>query len=94
MYRLLLVACAALADHAGFTTRGRRLCGGGGGRSVERLVVKELAPLNIPPANLAPILVTLDTFQLLSGWLKEFAWLNIRLILLTLDTFHLLSGWL
>ena len=34
MKRLLLVACAALADHAGFTTRGpegRRLCGGGGG---------------------------------------------------------------
>ena len=34
MYRVLLVACAALADHAGFTTRGpegRRLCGGGGG---------------------------------------------------------------
>ena len=34
MYRLLLLTCAALADHAGFTTRGpegRRLCGGGGG---------------------------------------------------------------
>lgn len=34
MYRLLLVACGALADHAGFATRGaegRRLCGCGGG---------------------------------------------------------------
>ena len=34
MYRVLLVACGALASHSGFVTRGaegRRLCGGGGG---------------------------------------------------------------
>ena len=36
----------------------------------------------------------MDTFQLLSGWLKELAQLNIYLISSTLDTFHLLSVWL
>ena len=36
----------------------------------------------------------LDTFQLLSGWLKDSAPANINSITLTLDTFQLLSGWL
>ena len=40
------------------------------------------------------ISVTLDTSQLLSGWLKELAWLNIPAICDGLDTFQLLSGWL
>ena len=44
--------------------------------------------------NIQAILVTLDTFQLLSGWLKEYAQQNIRLIFVTLDTFQLSSGWL
>ena len=36
----------------------------------------------------------MDTFQLLSGRLKDSAPANINSISLTLDTFHLLSGWL
>ena len=36
----------------------------------------------------------MDTFQLLSGWLKEVAPENIFHIAVTLDTSHLLSGWL
>ena len=36
----------------------------------------------------------MDTFQLLSGWLKDLAPQNIRHIYVTLDTFQLLSGWL
>ena len=36
----------------------------------------------------------MDTFQLLSGWLKDLAPSNINCIFVTLDTFHLLSGWL
>ena len=42
--------------------------------------MKEVARLNIPP-----IYLTLDTFQLLSGWLKEVAPQNIPHIDLTLD---------
>ena len=38
--------------------------------------------------------LTLDTFQLLSSWLKDSALLNIPYIFVTLDTFQLLSGWL
>ena len=34
------------------------------------------------------IFVTLDTFQLLSGWLKDLANINIESIFVTLDTFH------
>ena len=44
--------------------------------------------------NIHLIVVTFDTFQLLSGWLKDVASLNIRLIFSTLDTFQLSSGWL
>jgi hypothetical protein len=36
----------------------------------------------------------MDTFQLLSGWLKELASENIHSIYFTLDTFQLLSDWL
>ena len=36
----------------------------------------------------------MDTFQLLSGWLKALVFENIQAILVTLDTFQLLSGWL
>ena len=39
-------------------------------------------------------LFTFDTFQLLSGWLKEVANANILFISSTLNTSHLLSGWL
>ena len=55
---------------------------------VERLVVKELASPNI-----WSISVTLDTFHLLSGWLKEVAPSNIADISATLDTFWN-RGWL
>ena len=44
--------------------------------------------------NILLIFFTLDTFQLLSGWLKEVAPENILSIKSTLDTFQLLSGWL
>ena len=44
--------------------------------------------------NIHNIFFTLDTSQLLSGWLKELALLNIPHIFFTLDTFQLLSGWL
>ena len=44
--------------------------------------------------NIKLISVTLDTFHLLSGWLKEYARQNILCIFVTLDTFQLLSGWL
>ena len=40
------------------------------------------------------IYVTLDTFHLSSGWLKESARKNILDIVVTLDTSQLLSGWL
>ena len=50
-------------------------------------MLKDLAPLNIHLID-----VTLDTFQLLSGWLKDLAFANIPCIYSTLDTFHLLSG--
>ena len=42
-------------------------------------LLKELAPSNIKLTY-----VTLDTFQLLSGWLKELAPLNILFISVTL----------
>ena len=48
----------------------------------------------IATRNIASMYVTLDTFQLLRGWLKTFASLNIAPIFVTLDTFHLLRGWL
>ena len=48
----------------------------------------------VAPENIHSIFVTLDTFQLLSGWLKEVALRNILLIFVTLDTFQLFSGWL
>ena len=48
----------------------------------------------VAESNINTISVTLDTFQLLSGWLKELAPANISPIFVTLDTFHLLSGWL
>ena len=45
--------------------------------------------------NILLIYVTsLDTFHLLSGWLKEVASRNIYHIFVTLDTSQLLSGWL
>ena len=44
--------------------------------------------------NIKLISVTLDTFHLLSGWLKELAPKNILCIFVTLDTFQLLSDWL
>ena len=69
-------------------TRGARetFLRGRKGRAAKK---KEVASLNIQP-----IRVTLDTFQLLSGWLKERARLNIILIFVTFDTSQLLSGWL
>ena len=48
----------------------------------------------VAPKNISFIVVTLDTSQLLSGWLKEVASLKIAVIFVTLDTFQLLSGWL
>ena len=51
--------------------------------------MKEFASINIPSVS-----VTLDTFQLFSGWLKDSAPQNINFIFVTLDTFQLLSGWL
>jgi hypothetical protein len=38
--------------------------------------------------------VTLETSQLLSGWLKAEAPLNMSCIFVTLETSQLLSGWL
>ena len=45
-------------------------------------------------SNCFRISLTLDTFQLLSGWLKDVVSANIQLISVTFDTFQLLSGWL
>ena len=42
--------------------------------------MKELAS-----SNISIISITLDTFQLLSGWLKELAFQNISNIFVTLD---------
>ena len=52
--------------------------------------MKEYAPSNI----LLIYITSLDTFHLLSGWLKEVASRNIYHIFVTLDTFQLSSGWL
>ena len=52
--------------------------------------MKESAPSNI----LLIYVTSLDTFHLLSGWLKEVALRNIYHIFVTLDTSQLLSGWL
>ena len=47
---------------------------------------------NVTSLNILFISVTLDTFQLSRGWLKDLAKQNIALIFVTLDTFQLLSG--
>ena len=48
----------------------------------------------VASSNIHIISSTLDTFHLLSGWLKDLASANIRVIFVTLDTFQLSSGWL
>ena len=47
--------------------------------------MKEVAPLNISHIDL-----TFETFQLLSGWLKELAFPNIPPIVVTLDNSSIL----
>ena len=40
----------------------------------------------VAPQNILFMYVTLDTFHLLSGWLKDSAYSNIDSIFVTLDT--------